>query len=214
MKQKWQSREDATLRRMYADRPTKDAAKALGRSLSSVYQRARILGLGKSAAYLASEAARRFSGNEGVRFRFKPGLTPWNAGKKGWQAGGRSAETQFKKGQILGAAAQKRRPIGSTYADKDGRTLVKVSETGNRRRDWQYTHVMEWEAANGPVPKGHVVTSDFQCLSRSELMGRNTFHRYPADLKLAMLLTRKLERKIRDAEEQNGGPSQSSVRNA
>lgn len=210
----WHIREDDLLWQMYADLPTARIAKALRRTSSSVYQRARIIGLRKSDVYLSTEAAGRLRGGKGVQFRFKKGQTPWNAGKKGWQAGGRSADTRFKKGQILGAAAQRLRPVGSIYLDKDGCTLVKVSETGDRRRDWRSMHVMAWEEMHGPVPKGHIVTRDLRCLSRAELMGQNTCHRYPADLKFAMRLVKKLGRKIRDAEKQNDGPPQPSVRDA
>lgn len=197
------------LQQMYADLPTAQIAKALKRTPSSVYQRARIIGLFKSETYLRTEAAGRLRGGKGVQFRFRKGQTPWNAGKKGWQAGGRSVETRFKKGQ----SAENKRPIGSTSIVDGGAVLVKVSDTGKRRRDWRYTHVMAWEEANGPVPKGHIVTQDLRCLSRAGLMEQNTFHRYPAELKFAMRLTKKLERKIRDAEKQNVRSAQSPVCN-
>ena len=45
---------------------------------------------------------RTFTRNHGIRSgrtgQFEKGLEPWNTGMKGWQAGGRSVETQFKKG--------------------------------------------------------------------------------------------------------------------
>jgi hypothetical protein len=48
----------------------------------------------------------------------------------------------------------KRSPIGSELIDKrSGYTVVKVAEPCM----WRKKHVLIWEAANGPVPKGHVV---------------------------------------------------------
>ena len=59
MRRPWTAADDARLRAMYADAPTRDMVRTLKRTLSSTYGRARKLGLAKSEAYLASPAACR-----------------------------------------------------------------------------------------------------------------------------------------------------------
>ena len=79
--------------------------------------------------------------------QFKKGLVPWNKGMKGVNFGGK--RTQFKKGQ----KGWNYKPVGSERIDVDGYTWVKVTDP----KTWRMKHVLIWEAANGPVPKGHVV---------------------------------------------------------
>lgn len=81
--------------------------------------------------------------------KFREGQISWNKGKK-FEARGRSAETQFKKGQ----RPSNYRHIGSERYTKDGYVEVKVSDTGRR---WKHKHVHIWERVNGAVPKGHAV---------------------------------------------------------
>ncbi len=82
--------------------------------------------------------------------QFKKGHVPWNKGKKGLSFGGR--ETQFKKGHI----PANRVPIGAERISKDGYLEVKIQDShGNR--NWKGKHILIWEAANGPVPPGHVI---------------------------------------------------------
>jgi len=87
--------------------------------------------------------------------RFDSGHQTWNKGLKGLQIGGR--ETQFKPGH----APANVRPLGSERTDKDGYTLIKVSEpnphTGASTR-FRYKHVVVWESEHGHVPEGYVVS--------------------------------------------------------
>ena len=46
---------------------------------------------------------------------------------------------------------------GDSRFDERGCEMIKVSMTGNAREQWKPKHRLVWEAANGPVPKGHVV---------------------------------------------------------
>lgn len=95
------------------------------------------------------------SGRTGL---FKPGHISWNTGMKGYQAGGRAVETQFKKGERHGAAQHNYKPIGSTRISKDGYIERKVTDDHPvPARRWIGEHRLVWEAANGPVPDGHVV---------------------------------------------------------
>ena len=82
--------------------------------------------------------------------QFKKGLIPWNKGKKGLNFGGK--ETQFKKGH----KAHNWVPLGSERVNRDGYVDIKVDD-GKLQKNWKGKHIVIWEAANGPVPHGHIV---------------------------------------------------------
>lgn len=79
---------------------------------------------------------------------FKKGHVPVNKGTKGMfpNAGG---ATRFKKGH----RPRNYRPVGSERCNVDGYLEVKVADP----KTWKLKHVVIWEAANGPVPKGYCV---------------------------------------------------------
>lgn len=80
--------------------------------------------------------------------RIKPGNVPFNKGAKmGPDWGGK--DTRFK----LGQAPTNYRPVGSERVNVDGYVEIKVADP----RTWRSKHVVLWEAANGPIPKGHVL---------------------------------------------------------
>lgn len=185
---RWAPHEVALLRAMYPQCHTADVAAWIGRSRAGCFNAAFGLGLRKSADYLASDAsARGVRGKQDPRLvahQFRPGHATWNAGRKGWTAGGRSAATRFTKGSV----PQTWRPIGTVVLTEDRYLLVKVSDTRNRRKDWRYQHHLAWEAAHGPIPAGHIVvfkrgmhttdasllTADrLECIDRAELARRN-----------------------------------------
>lgn len=84
----------------------------------------------------------------GLNGCFEPNRTPWNKGKN-FIAGGRSAETRFKKGQ----APINWKPVGSERVSKDGYIEVKVSEPDN----WELKHRFIWEYNYGKPPEGAIV---------------------------------------------------------
>jgi len=117
---------------------------------------------------------RKILGNSGINTRFQKGIVPWNKGKY-FCAGGRSAETRFKPGQIRGAAARRYKPVGSITFRKDSlsrhlrnrkrkagmppwprnlRRYIKIKDVGPPRYCWiPYARYL-WEQANGTVPEG------------------------------------------------------------
>ncbi|MCZ4246644.1 HNH endonuclease signature motif containing protein [Bacillus amyloliquefaciens] len=110
----------------------------------------------------------------GVDSRFKPGCTPFNKGEKGLYCGGK--ETQFKKGK----RPLNYRPVGSERISVDGYIEVKIADPGK----WRMKHLVLWEKANGPVPKGHcllfldgnklnVTLDNLQLITRSQLVRMN-----------------------------------------
>lgn len=218
----WQQWELDLLRTQYADTPTHNLARSIGRSESAVYGRAATLGFKKSEVYLAGPDACRLrrGDNVGAARRYLPGHVPANKGlRRPGFAPGRMAQTQFKPG----ARPHTWKPIGTTRLSKDGYLQRKVSDTGYPPRDWVGEHILIWQQAHGPVPKGfavafkdgnkaHLDLDNFELISRRELMRRNTIHKYPPELAEVIRLGASLKRQIRKIdEEQNHRPSQPPV---
>ncbi|MGD0077064.1 MAG: HNH endonuclease [Sedimentisphaerales bacterium] len=104
----------------------------------------------------------------GKEYRWQPGHKMWNKGTH-FCAGGRSAETRFKPGQIRGNAAQKYRHIGfisvryhksKLNGEKHGRRRkvpsqwIKIKDDGRPRDRWiQYARYI-YEKTYGPIPRG------------------------------------------------------------
>jgi hypothetical protein len=148
--------------------------------------------------------------------QFPKGHVPANKGIKGYQAGGRSAQTQFKKGSVPCTW----KPIGSYRVNADGYLDRKVTDTGYPPRDWAAVHRLVWIEAHGEIPAGHVVrfrdgmkTTDpqlltvdrLECISRKENALRNAWHAtWPPELKeikgAQIALTRAINRKQRQLE--------------
>jgi hypothetical protein len=79
--------------------------------------------------------------------QFPKGHVPWNKGMKGVNLGGK--QTQFKKGQ----KGWNYKPVGTERVNRDGYVEIKIADP----KTWKSKHIIIWEEANGPVPKGHVV---------------------------------------------------------
>jgi hypothetical protein len=217
----WTAADIALLRYGYADSRTDDLARVLGRSYSTVSQKAAKLGLRKSAAYLASPDAHRLDGLKGINTRIKPGATPWNKGMPG-STGTHPASraTQFKKGRPAHEASNYV-PIGSLRICADGYLERKLTDNPSIKpaRRWVAVHRLVWEEAHGPVPAGHIVvfrpgkkTTDLEkvtldaleLITRAENMRRNGVHsKYPPEVarlvQLRGALTRQINRKAKEA---------------
>jgi len=210
-KRLWSKADDRELRRHYPHMRTSTLARRLRRSLSSVYGRAGLLGLHKSAAYLASTDACRLRRGDhvGAAFRFSKGHVPANKGlrRPGWSPG-RMKETQFKPGVLNGVAKRRFKPVGSTRL-VDGYLYRKISAVpGPWTVNWKLESILVWERAHGPVPAGHALVfrnhdrtdvrlENLDLITRRELMARNTVQNFPKPLALAVQLLGALNRKIR-----------------
>ena len=84
---------------------------------------------------------------------FEPGQASWNKGRP-HPSTGRSAETQFKKGQRRGVAVKLYKPIGSERISKDGYLERKIHDGMPLQSRWRAIHLVNWEVTNGPLPKG------------------------------------------------------------
>lgn len=217
----WTESDREVLRRTYADYPTENIARSLGRTVGQVYQQAQKLELSKSAEFIARTARERtMQPDHGSRAtRIKPGAVPHNKGlrRPGW-APGEMARTQFKLGRPA-HEAHNYIPIGSLRLSKDGYLERKVTDDPSiaPARRWVAEHRLVWQAINGPIPDGCAIvfrpgrfTADLdlitvdrlECLTRAELMRRNTIHRYPEPVKQVMRLRGKLSRAIAAQEDQ------------
>ncbi len=87
-----------------------------------------------------------------VSTRFEKGHIPANKGVNGvYNVGGN--QTSFKPGQI----SHNYKAIGYERIDRDGYTLIKVSDEGPWHKRWKHKHKVLWEKENGPIPSGHAL---------------------------------------------------------
>lgn len=212
----WTQAEVETMLRDYPHRPTWQVAQQLGRPERHLYNKAKNLGLKKSAEYLASPEACRLRPGTGVGapWRFKPGHQSWNAGRKGVTGlHPNTVKNHFGPGNRPHTWV----PVGSTRITYDGYLQRKVTDTGYAPRDWVAVHRLVWEAAYGPVPKGHriafrsgkpttdpalIVPEALECITPAEVMRRNSLHTIlPKPLaeivQLRGALTRQIRRKAK-----------------
>lgn len=225
----WSDDALAELRRRYPHEPTAALVADLGYSASAIYQKARTLGLHKTAEYLASPAACRLrrGDNIGEACRFQKGMVPWNKGSH-FVAGGRSTETQFKPGRPASEAANYL-SIGSLRVNADGYLERKTTDDPGiyPARRWVPVHRLVWIAAHGPLPADHIcvfkaglrttvleeITPDrLECITRVENMRRNSYHnRYPKEIGLAIQARGALIRKINRATRDNQTPKETTT---
>lgn len=146
---------------------------------------------------------------------FPKGNEPFNKGKP-HPARGRSARTQFKKGNV---SHTYRGPGHERIDSKDGYVILIVDEvnpwTGAKTRP-VHKHVYLWEQINGPVPEGHCLKcldgnklntdpSNWEAIPRGLLPRLNggkatrvmAYDNAPAELKPAILTIAKIEHAIK-----------------
>jgi len=205
----WTDSEIEQIERLYPDTPTAEIARQLGMTTSRVSFKAARLGLKKSAAYLESPAACRIRKGDtvGAATRFYPGHTTWNKGLHGLDIGGK--ETQFKPGYRSGKALLLYQPIGTERVSKDGYLERKINDDMPFHKRWRGVHIINWEAINGPLPKGYALVfrdgnkqntavENLVLLSRSELMRRNSYHtNYPKEVAQLVQLRGAITRQIK-----------------
>jgi len=200
----WTPAEDATLAELYATKPITEIAALMGRGTGSIHNRVSKLGLTRPDEFKEITGCGRF----------KPGHQTWNSGRKGWQAGGRAKDTQFKLGH---RPSNTWRPIGAERTDKGGILYRKVADTGNKRTDWRPVHVMLWEEHNGAVPTGHFLVfkdrtpanisiDNLELVTRAENMRRNSIDRYPPEYRQAAITLGWFKRKLNKLEQHHEQP--------
>ena len=225
---RWDPELKAMVLALYPHVKTSAIADALDCAPSTVYHLANMLGVKKTAEFMASISSGRIQNGRThpgmVRHQFPKGHVPANKGVKGYQAGGRSAETRFKKGN----KPVNEMPIGSyrivtDSGDRQRKTVeIKLTDLpGRNDRRWKPVHRYVWEQHNGPIPAGHVVrfrdgmhtidpnliTIDrLEMITNADNLRRNSIHaRYPEDLKRLIYAKIHLTRQINKRRKKDDG---------
>lgn len=118
------------------------------------------------------------------------GMDPPNKGTKGVHNVGGN-RTSFKKGQV----SHNYKPVGTERIDREGYTLIKVSDEGAWHERWRLKHNVIWEEENGPVPKGHcllfldgnklnLALENLELITRKQLARLNQNHLLTNDAEL------------------------------
>jgi hypothetical protein len=219
-RRRWSEQDLEILREQYPHKRTEDIARILGCPIYSVYNKAYDLGIRKSPEFKASEQSgvltKHNAFQRGGAYRFKKGQVPMNKGlrRPGWSPG-RMKDTQFKKGQM----PFNHQPVG-TIVVVDGYKKIKLAEP----KTWEHFHRHVWMQSNGPIPRGRVVVfkngdpmncdiENLECISRKELMQRNTLHNYPEPVRSAIHQLAGFNRRLnRYAKKQNAGLEKHAVR--
>lgn len=149
---------------------------------------------------------------------FEKGQVSWNAGKKCEPGrGGRhpnAKATQFKKGSRSGIATKLYKPVGTERVNQSGYLERKIHDGMPLQSRWRAVHLLEWEKANGPLPKGmalkcldgdrlNTAADNWVAIPRALLprlngrFGRN-YDDAPPELKPAILAIAKLEHAARE----------------
>lgn len=207
------------MRQAYPTTTARTIAGILDASVTAVHQKARLMGLSKAPGFVADQARRDLLSRGDHPFhkhRFSKGSVPANKGRKGAQSVGNMAQTQFKGGQMPHNWV----PVGSYRVNRADNALErKVSDLpGPPNVRWKPVSRLVWEAANGPVPDGHMVvfkpdrkttvleeiTLDaVECISKAEHARRNSIHNMPPELadlaRLRCRLVKAINRKAKEA---------------
>lgn len=134
---------------------------------------------------------------------------PCPAGRGGNHPNARA--TQFKKGARGGVAVKLYQPIGTELV-RDGYLVRKINDDLPLQARWRAVHLVRWEAANGPLPKGMCLKCmdgnklntepfNWRLISRGELAVLNNGKRFggldysaaPAELKPVILAIAKVK---------------------
>lgn len=223
----WTPEQLKKLRELYPDHTAESVAQSIGRTTRSVHQKAKALGIGKSEAFMKSFLSGRIQAAQHdprmLKTRFQKGMEPWNKGKKGYQPGGRSAETRFKAGQ----KPHTWMPLGSyrvNVTKSTPRLEKKMFDVpGPNHKRWIPVARLVWEEHHGPVPDGHIVifkeprlattvleeitVDKLMCISRAENARRNHPSRSNPELakiiQLKGAITRQVNRINREHEQKS-----------
>ena len=154
-RREWKPRHIAYLVKHYATMSATEIAPKVYHSVSSVYQKAKKLGLEKHPDFLRQRGSINSQHPNAVAHRFVKGQEPANKGKRieefmtaeGIAA---SSRTRFKAGH----RPHNTKPIGYERIDsKDGYVYIKVSDD----LPMQLKHRVVWEQHNGAVPDGYCI---------------------------------------------------------
>lgn len=201
-RRRWTPEDDARLAKLYPLHSNPVIGRMLGRSEPAVLMRAHKLGIYKPPGFI----------NSGW---WAPDSAAWNKGKP-FDAGGRSSKTRFKKGQN----PHNWHPIGHERITDEGYRQIKMADSGCTQRDYINIHWLVWCFAGGTLPDGYTLAfrdgdksnvdlENLELVSRTDLMRRNSYHRYGKEIALAVQLKGAITRQInkRTKREQHQQPA-------
>lgn len=196
----WRYEDELRLIELFPNNSNAEIGQMLGKSESAIMAAGFKLQLRKTEAFLHERSSKTF---------FKPGQPAWNKGMKGLDFGGK--ETRFKKGQ----QPHNTLPEGTVTVRRDKRGIpYQFYHCGSSS---MHLHVKVWKDVNGQPPKGHCITfkdgdtmnaalENLECISRVELMKRNSIQNLPEELKqtahLRGVLNRKIHKRIKQLEDE------------
>jgi hypothetical protein len=180
-----------------------ELAKIIGRNIVSIYNKAFSLGL-KRLTNKGNINLKIF----GKNFRFKKGDKPWNKGMKGLDIGGK--ETRFKKGNIPPQTKYFGKPyLYTRIRNGNANKFWFIQELGSNKR-LNYARFI-WEQEHGLIPKDSIIfyvngidetkpptISDMGIMTKSDNMKRNSYIKYPSELRTSMRLLKKLKKTINE----------------
>lgn len=187
-KKPWTLEELEYLCEHYADNFSQDIAHTLGRTMSSVYMKAQLMGLKKSPQFVSMTGRMSSDHPNVIASRYKRGRIPENKGKP-MHADVREkvARTWFQKGNV----PHNVKPEGDgALSKRQGYWYIRIA-----LGKWRQLHTWTWEQANRPIdPKREMVKfrdgnrdncalDNLYLCTRAENMKQNTIHRYPDDVK-------------------------------
>lgn len=189
----------------YPSTPTFKLAEELGIPISSVYHKAKKIGLKKTEEFKNSELSGRLrpGSNIGGNTRFKKGNVPYNKGKK------MNPETYEKVKRTMFAKGNKphnTKQVGLIVKRVDKTNIpylyIKISDS-----NWHLLHRVIWQLHNGDIPKGMNIVfidgdsmncqiNNLQMVSDADLMRKNSHRNIPKELLEVIKLKNKLISKI------------------
>jgi hypothetical protein len=150
---------------------------------------------------------------------FPKGGTPANKGQQ-MPYNPNSAATRFKAGSRSGRAQALHKPVGFERRSKDGYLERKIHDGLPLQSRWRAVHLIDYEAANGPLPPGmclkardgdrtNLDPANWACIPRAMLPRLNGVNgrRYDsadAELQPTILAITQLEHAAREARKMKG----------
>lgn len=206
MRTRWKPEQIDTLSRMYWDHYATEIAVVLGRSVRSVYDKARLMGLKCNPEKIRRSGMMSSNHPNTIAHRFSKGHIPDNKGKRmSPEVYAQVQRTMFKKGH----RPHNHRAVGSERINVDGYIEVKVAEP-NR---WRVKHRIIWEQVNGAIPRGFNVQfknhnpldcriENLYLISKADQMAKeNSFYaKYPRELQEVIHLKGVVNRAIHKAQ--------------
>lgn len=202
---KWTEAEDALLRERYPTTLTDLLCDLLpGRSRDNIYQHASRIGLRKDPAWLSATMRQTLLDPEhgSKKTQWQPGMVPHNKGVP-FNAGGGSIDTRFRAGNL----PVNIQPIGYERWSKDGYLERKVRHTHPKKKNFEFVHRLLWLESGREIPPGHIVIfrdrnpqhltlDNLECISRQELMRRNSFRRWGPEIAGVIMLRGAINKQI------------------